>query len=64
MEVRFNEEQDKQSTDLLMKNKLIPQMRGRRQLIDLGNGFIVDTPKPDIISNMYGYTFNNKKGEN
>ena len=38
-------------------------MRGKRQLIYLGNGFIVDAPKLDVIANMYGYTFNNKKKE-
>lgn len=62
--ILYNTEQNGQATDLLMKNKLVPQMRGRREVIDLGNGLVVDTPKREVIANMYGYNFNGKENEN
>lgn len=47
--------------EFFIKNHLSPQMTKNRQIINLENGIVTDTPLPEVIKNMYGYCFKNEK---
>lgn len=56
-----NQKQNKKYTDYIMKNTLIPQMRGKNQVVKIADGLYTQMPNPEVIKNMYGYNLGGKQ---